>query len=162
MLFIALKIGEGDYALAASAIVEVLPLVELKPVPRAPQGIAGLFDYRGVPVPVIDLSLLAYGVKCRESMTTRIAVVNCPGGAGGKLNRLGLVAEHLTNAFHVDPGAFEPPGVNPPQTPFLGPVIRRSDRIIQLIEVAKILPPEVRSCLYSDIAVQVGHDSPAN
>lgn len=161
MLFIALKIGKGDYALAASSIVEVLPLVNLKPVPRAPKGIAGLFDYRGVPVPVIDLSLLATGVPCRDSMTTRIAVVNYA-GSNGKLNRLGLVAEHLTNAFHEEATAFEPPGVAPLETPFLGPVIRRSDRIIQLIEVEKILPPQVSECLFNDIDLQARHDSSHN
>ena len=33
-------------------IAEVLPLVDITAIPQAPAGVAGLFNYRGTPVPV--------------------------------------------------------------------------------------------------------------
>lgn len=157
MLFVALRIAGGHYALAASDVAEVVPLVDLKPVPRAPRAVAGMFDHRGAPVPVIDLSLLAHDTPCRDSMTTRIAIVNYAGGDGA-VNRLGLAAEHMTNVFRADAADFEPAGVNPPETPFFGRVIRRPDGIVQLIEVADLLPPEVAGCLFNEIGTRGTHD----
>jgi len=56
MLFLTFQLGAERYALDASRVVEVLPLVELRKIPNAPHGVAGIFNYRGQPVPVADLS----------------------------------------------------------------------------------------------------------
>jgi chemotaxis-related protein WspB len=52
MLFILFQIGRDRYALSAGSIIEVLPLMNLKSVPRAPAGVAGLLNYHGTPVPI--------------------------------------------------------------------------------------------------------------
>jgi chemotaxis-related protein WspB len=56
MLFLLFQLGEERYALDTSHVAEVLPLVAITPIPQAPTGVAGLFNYRGAPVPAIDLS----------------------------------------------------------------------------------------------------------
>ena len=58
MLFVAFRIGCDRYVLATDVIVEVLPGLQLKPLPGTPRGVAGLCNYRGRPVPVIDPSPL--------------------------------------------------------------------------------------------------------
>jgi len=50
MLFLLFQLGQDRYALEASRVIEVLPLVSLKRIPQAPRGVAGLFNYRGRPV----------------------------------------------------------------------------------------------------------------
>ena len=59
MLFLLFQIGKDRYALEASRVVEVVPLLALKELPQAPKGVAGLFNYRGALVPAVDLSELA-------------------------------------------------------------------------------------------------------
>ena len=61
MLFVLCQIGVNRYALPASQVVEVLPLVRLMPLPQLAQGVAGVFNYRGQPVPVFDLSQFILG-----------------------------------------------------------------------------------------------------
>ena len=55
MLLLAFHIGSERYSILAKDILEVLPLVQLKKIPRAPEFILGLLDYRGIPSPIIDL-----------------------------------------------------------------------------------------------------------
>ena len=58
MLFLLFELGQDRYALDVRQVAEVLPLVEFKRIPQAPPFVAGLLNYRGDPVPVIDLSQL--------------------------------------------------------------------------------------------------------
>jgi chemotaxis-related protein WspB len=52
--------------------VEVLPLVHAKRIPQSPAGMAGIFDYHGAPVPLIDLAELALG-KPSQLVTASLA-----------------------------------------------------------------------------------------
>ncbi len=61
MLLLVFQLGNDHYALDAAQIAEVMPLVDITRIPQAPAGVAGMFDCRGVPVPVVDLSQLMLG-----------------------------------------------------------------------------------------------------
>src|SRR5512137_142351 len=74
MLFLLFQLGKDRYALESSRVVEVLPYVQIKAVPDAPRGVAGLIAYRGQAVPVVDLSMLILGVPAPALLSTRIIV----------------------------------------------------------------------------------------
>ena len=95
MLFLLFQLGQDRYALDAGQVTEVLPLVEIKQVPQAPPGVAGVFDFRGAPVPVIDLSQLALGRPAQRRLSTRLIVVHHR-DEGGEQRLLGLIAEMAT------------------------------------------------------------------
>ena len=75
MLFLLFELEVDRYALPARDVVEVLPLVALKRVPRAHAGVAGVMEYRGQAVPVIDLCALVVGRAAARRVSTRILVV---------------------------------------------------------------------------------------
>src|SRR2546421_10050690 len=83
MLFLLFQLGTDRYALEASRVVEVVPLLELKRLPQAPEGVAGIFNYRGQPVPAVDLCALTLGQPARKRLSTRIIIVNLSGAGGG-------------------------------------------------------------------------------
>jgi len=85
MLLLIFKIGADRYALPASQMIEVVPLVNLKKIPQAPPGVAGVFNYHGQPVPVIDLSELATGTPAQARVSTRIMLVNYSNASGPPL-----------------------------------------------------------------------------
>jgi chemotaxis-related protein WspB len=68
MLFLLFQLGKERYALQASRVVEVVPLLELKQLPQAPKGVAGIINYRGRPVPVVDLCALTLGPAGRRAL----------------------------------------------------------------------------------------------
>lgn len=148
MLFLVFHIGENRYALEANRVVEVIPFLEVKPLSHAPPGITGIFNYRGRPVPAVDLSQLASGSAAAERLSTRILVVNCP-DATGNLHLLGLVAERATEILRRDADEFAAPGVRISTAPFLGPVMMDSNGPIQLIYEDRLLPAPVHDFIFN-------------
>ena len=150
MLFLSIRVGRDYFALPAAEVVEVLPLVKLKLLPQAPPGVAGLLDWRGTPVPVLDLTLMATGVESRASMATRIALLNY-GPDGQDPKKLGLVAEEMTDTFHANENEFVESGVDIPEAAYLGPVLKRGGRIVQRVGIGQLLSPEARAAVFGGV-----------
>jgi len=122
MLFLLFQLDKDRYALDASRVIEVLPLLEIRRLPRAPKGVAGVFNYRGQPIPAVDLCQLTLGQPAAERMSTRIVVVSYR-GASGSSQLLGLIAENATEVIRRDANEFVDTGVKIGAAPYLGPVL---------------------------------------
>jgi chemotaxis-related protein WspB len=151
MLFFLFNIGDERYALDALQIVEVLPVVGVKGIPMAPAGVAGIIDYHGVPVPLIDLSQLALGKPARQRFGTRIIVVNYA-DQKGTYHLLGLLAERANEVMRRDPAEFVASGVENDSAPYLGPVTTDSSGMVQWITLDRLLPLSVRDQLFTQSA----------
>jgi chemotaxis-related protein WspB len=157
MLFLLFQLGQDRYALEAGQVVEVLPLVTLKGLPRAPRGVAGLVDYRGIAVPVIDLSALALGVPAAKRVSTRLLMVRYAPRGGERM--LGLIAERATDTMKCEPEDFRATGLENRAAPFLGPVVRDAHGLVQRVEISALLGDELRAVLFpeSSAANQPAH-----
>jgi chemotaxis-related protein WspB len=150
MLFVLFQLGNDRYALEASHVVEVVPLLALKKFPQAPKGVAGLFVYRGQPVPAVDLCELLLGRPAQERLSTRIVVVDCRSALGGRDGQLlGLIAEHATGTMRRDTKEFRDVGVAHAGTPFLGPVLTDERGVIQLVHAQKLLTVNIGELLFA-------------
>ena len=150
MLFILFQIGRDRYALSAEAIIEVLPLMNLKRVPCAPVGAAGVLNYRGTPVPVIDLNEMMLAEPATRRLSTRIILVNYPLDAQHP-RALGLIAEHATNMIQRSPRDFIATGVESDEARYLGRVTNDAGGLIQWIEVERLLTSDVREVLFREL-----------
>ena len=148
MLFLQFQLGRDRYALEASRVVEVVPLVALKPLPQAPKGVAGFFNYRGQPVPAVDLGALTLGQPASERFSTRIIIVNYPDESGTN-HLLGLIAEHATELVRKEVKDFVDSGVKLGAAPYLGPIAEDGNGAIQWIYEHRVLPEPVRQLLFS-------------
>ena len=148
-LYVLIRLGADQYAIDASQVVEVLPLVRLKTLPGAPVGAAGLMSYRGSAVPVLDVNIIALGVATPSRLMTRIVVVRYPKTPrrpeGGLL---GLLVPEVLRVTHIDPGSFEAVGLEIDHARYLGPVLITADGVLQRIEIAALLTDELRSSLF--------------
>ncbi len=147
MLFLLFRLGNDRYAIAARQVAEVLPMLETKRIPQAPAAVRGAFDFRGQPVPLIDLTQLALGRPAREQLSTRIVLVDDPDGRGG-MRLLGLLAEHVTETFRRNPEDFRDAGVEVPDAPWLGRVASDAGGLVQWVEVSQLLTPALRALLF--------------
>jgi len=148
MLLLLFQLGGDRYALDASKITEVLPLVAVRPIPQAPAGVAGVFDYRGEPVPAIDVSMLVLGRPAEHQLSTRVLVVGYP-DATGATRRLGLIAEKATETVRRDRTDFVDSGVSNERAPYLGPIMHDAAGLVQWIDVGTLLPTSVRDVLFT-------------
>lgn len=148
MLFLLFQLGNDRYALDASRVVEVLPLVELRSLPEAPRGVAGILNYRGQPVPVVDLCVLTLQRPARECLSTRIFVVQCA-HAGAPPQLLGLIAEQATGMLRRECRDFVSLGMQLEKAPYLGPVTTDAQGMIQWLHEDRLLPDDVRDVLFN-------------
>lgn len=142
MLFLLFQIGNDRYALEAKQAVEVLPFLALKKIPKAPRGVAGIFNYRGHPLPAVDLCELTHGRPARERLSTRIIVADCS-DAFGRQRLVGLIAEHATEMLRCERKDFVESGVAVGEAPYLGPVMMDARGVIQLLRAQHFLPENV-------------------
>ena len=149
MLFLVFELDGDRYALDVNQLIEVLPLVNLRPLAKAPPGIAGLFDYHGQPIPAVDLSELIVERAALRRLSTRMLVVKYP-GIGDSQHVLGLIAERATTTVRLDPAMFIEVGVAKGETPYLGPVARDAQGMIQRLTIPKLLPSRVRDVLFQN------------
>lgn len=147
MLFLLFQLGKDRYALDVGQVAEVLPLVSLKRIPQAPPAVAGVFDFRGEPVPVVDLSQMALGRPAHRRLSTRIILAHYP-DAHGVQRLLGLIAERVTETMRRDPSDFVTSGVDLDAAPYLGPVASDARGLIQRVAADQLLTSAVRDLLF--------------
>jgi chemotaxis-related protein WspB len=150
MLFLKFSLGQDHYVLDVALIEAVLPLMASKILPGAPDGVVGAINYRGQPVPLIDLSLLALKRAAASVLSTRIILVRYP-TAGLKPALLGLVVEHAIETISRDPADFVASGVEAGMPAYLGPVASDGRQLIQRIEPERLLSPEIRDILFRQL-----------
>jgi chemotaxis-related protein WspB len=158
MLFLLFQVGKDRYALEASHVVEVVPLLDLKKIAHAPKGVAGLFNYRGRPVPAVDLCELARHEPAHEHLSTRIIVIHHPDSQGNN-HLLGLIAEQATATVRKERSDFTDPSVRLGTAPYLGPVFLDGDGVIRWIHERRLLPDSVRDILFSETE-RLRHEAP--
>ena len=106
MLYLLLEVAGQQYAVEASRVVEVLPLVQVTVIPRAPTEVAGIFSFRGRPVPLVDLRRLTLRRPARPKFSTRIILVADRAGDGSE-QLVGIIAERVTETTRRAPEDFK-------------------------------------------------------
>lgn len=138
MLMLLFYVGNDLYALDSSQVVEVIPRVLLRKIHHAPDYIAGLFNYRGAIVPVIDLCHLIQGNPSRSHLSTRIIMVNYLGKDQSK-HCIGLMAERITETLNKPDTELVDSGIKMDEAPYLGEMIMDEKGMIQRIRLESLL-----------------------
>jgi len=148
MLFLLFELGHARYALDVRQVAEVVPLLAITPIPQAPAAVAGVLNFRGAPVPVIDVSQLTLCRPAERRLSTRIVLVHYPGGDGAT-HLLGLIVEKATQTVRHAPADFVASGITSADAPYLGPVATDARGLLQWIDVQTLLPPAFRDMLFN-------------
>lgn len=170
MLMLLFCLENERYALESKQIVEIVPLVEIKKLPHAPDYISGVFNYRGQIVPILDLCQLIQGRPCYTHLSTRIILVNyfhnstegittpdllvegqnrAEATSKQPISILGLMAERVVETLNKPESEFVDAGVSVKTAPYLGKMIMDAQGMIQCINVKHLLPEAQRSTLFA-------------
>lgn len=147
VLYVVVRLGADRYAIEAAQVVEVIPLVRLKALYGAPPGVAGVMNYRGEPIPVIDLDLVATGSSTKPLNGARILIVDLA-VVGNRRGNVGLLVPQATETLLIDPGSFASSGVSANGAPYLGPVLTTDAGVIQRVSVPALLTPDLLAALF--------------
>ena len=152
MLFVQFTLGSDRYLLDSAQVERMLPLAPLKALPGAPAWVAGVLDYEGASVPVVDIAALALARPSQERLSTRLALVVYPrrddDGAITR-HRLGLLLEQATRTVTFDPASFGGAGIDTPHARYLGPLTRDDAGLLQWVRIEHLLPDDVQALLFA-------------
>jgi chemotaxis-related protein WspB len=152
MQLLTFTVAGQDYAVESRRVVEVLPLVPARPLPRMPEYMRGIFTYRGGLVPLVDLGIRLADRPPVERLSTRVIVVDLGAPGGCPPRRLGLVAENVISIRSAEDADAVLPALELAAAPFLGRILRLGGRTVQLIEVDRVLPEELATGLFPAVA----------
>ena len=148
MLLLVFHVKEDSYAIDTKNVVEVIPLTHLQSLTGAPDYVAGIFNYRGASVPVIDLCHFFKDENSNRYYNTRMILVNYK--LADKNHVLGLIAENVSDVVQKDESQLQSSGMQLETSPFLGKVVFDKGAMIQNIELDKLLPDELSTLLFSE------------
>ncbi|MFM0273511.1 chemotaxis protein CheW [Paraburkholderia aspalathi] len=151
MLFILFTLDNERYVIDATQVERLMPLTPQSPpktIPGAPSWVAGVLDYEGAPLPVIDLPALALGRPAAQLMSTRVVLVRYP--HAGTVRLLALLLEGATRTIRLDADAFNDAGIDMPNARYLGPVASEAGGLVQWIRIVHLLPDDVKALLFPE------------
>ena len=137
MLMLLFYVGNDLYAIESTRVVEVIPKVALRKMQYVPDYVAGLFNYRGSILPVIDLCHLIQGSSSHSYLSTRIMIVSHARADGGA-QYLGLMAERVTETLDRSPSDIRASSIHVDGAPYLTGTIIDDKRIIQCLQLEQL------------------------
>ena len=139
--------GEQVLALHSDAVIEIIPLIQMRAVPKTEDHLAGLIDYRGTLVPVIDLPALLIGRVCKRLLSSRIVLTRFVAG-GSTPVVIGILAEGVTGTSEVDPERLSLIPEDFAVEPYLGKVARVEEGMAHEIRVDRIIGTALYKSLF--------------
>ncbi len=100
---VSFEIGTEEYAVDILEVQEIIRMVEITSVPKAPHYVEGVINLRGKVIPIIDLRH-RFGLSAAErTKDTRIVVVD--------VSRiiLGIIVDSVSEVLRVPSSLIEPP-----------------------------------------------------
>lgn len=150
MQLLTFSMNDRRYGIDTRRVVEVLPLVIARPLPRQPDEVLGVIRYRGQFLPSIDLGQIIAGRRCSDRLSTRTIVVQLAvENTAAAEPLIALVAEDVIGIMAA---ASPPPQQLTTAGPF-GPLVELtgkagSSEAAQLLAIDSIMPePQLTTLL---------------
>ncbi len=99
---VVFRLSDGSYALDIQVVREINRLIDITPVPKAPDFVEGIINLRGTIIPVVDLGLRFEMPRTEHSKDTRIVVVESEG------HTLGLVVDEVSEVLRIPEDEIDP------------------------------------------------------
>jgi purine-binding chemotaxis protein CheW len=149
---VTFQVGAEEYGLDINYITEVVRPQKITTLPRMPQFIEGVINLRGIIIPIVDLRKRFGLAEIRDNlrkmrmMITKGAVPISP---GNRQELLGLVVDVVKEVIHVPKKDIEPApeAATGRQADFITGMGKVGERLIILLDIARILNQQERSAL---------------
>jgi len=140
--FAVFKIGNEDFGVNISRVVEILKSQKIYFLPELPDFISGVINVRGDVIPLLDL-IKRFGVHTGTGGKCRIIVVRCED------EKIGLLVDEIDKIV-----PFSPEEISAPPAMFMGlkteyltGLGKKEDRIVILLNIERLLTSEEKIVL---------------
>ncbi len=140
---VTFSIGEEEFGVDILSVQEIIRMMDITKVPRAPEFVEGVINLRGKVIPIIDLRR-RFGLSTRDhDKHTRIIVI--------EINNMivGFVVDSVSEVLRIPASTVEPPPpvVSGLESEYISGVGKLEDRLLILLDLNKLLSGEERDML---------------
>jgi|JFJP01.1.fsa_nt_gi purine-binding chemotaxis protein CheW len=104
------KVGEQAYGVFVNQVLRIIEMVTITQVNQVAQFIAGLINYQGQAVPLIDMSLRLGFTKKPYGLHTPIILVSLADSMSGQAvatKMLGLIVDEVEQVIYISPDSIK-------------------------------------------------------
>jgi purine-binding chemotaxis protein CheW len=138
MQLVTFSIGEEEFGVDILKVQEIIRMMEITKVPRAPDFVEGVINLRGKVIPIIDLRKRFGLVSKGHDKDTRIIVIEISNMI------VGFVVDSVSEVLRIPSSTVEPPPpvVSGSQSEYISGVGKLEDRLLILLDLDKLLSHE--------------------
>lgn len=142
--FVGFMLANEHYGIDIMAVEEIIRMVEITPVPRAPGFVEGIINMRGRVIPIVDLRK-KLNVKVTEiNESTRIVVICIQN------KRIGLIVDKVEEVIRIEVDNIDKaPGTSPAIDNYISGVARTSKCMVIILDVLKVFSVQEQMALDS-------------
>lgn len=142
---VGFTLGEDEYAISIAKVRKILPMQEIRQIPKAPAFVEGVINDRGKILPAMDLRK-RFEIPLTTSRNAKILIV--------EINKMmvGLIVDNVSEVIKIKLSLIEPP---PPvflaniSSRYIQGVAKLDNKMVVLLDVEKLLSYEERDYITS-------------
>lgn len=140
---VSFRLGGEEYGVDIAQVQEIIRMVEITHVPRAPRFMEGVINLRGQLIPIIDLRTRFGMSRIEATKSTRIVVTEI----GSK--RVGIVVDSVSEVLNIPIENVEdaPEMVAGVGTEYIQGVGKLGERLIIMLDLTMIISTEEKQAL---------------
>ncbi len=140
---VSFALGSEEYGVDISQVQEIIRMVEITHVPRAPHFMEGVINLRGQLIPIIDLRTRFGMQRINSTKSTRIVVTEI----GSK--RVGIVVDSVSEVINIPIENVEdaPEMIAGVGTEYIQGVGKIDDRLIIMLDLTMVMSGEEKAQL---------------
>jgi purine-binding chemotaxis protein CheW len=140
---VSFRLGGEEYGVDISQVQEIIRMVEITHVPRAPHFMEGVINLRGQLIPIIDLRTRFGMSRIDPTKSTRIVVTEI----GNK--RVGIVVDSVSEVLNIPIENVEaaPEMVAGVGTEYIQGVGKLGERLIIMLDLTMVISTEEKQAL---------------
>ncbi len=140
---VSFQLGSEEYGVDISQVQEIIRMVEITHVPRAPRFMEGVINLRGQLIPIIDLRTRFGMSRIDPTKSTRIIVTEI----GSK--RVGMVVDSVSEVLNIPIENVEdaPEMIAGVGTEYIQGVGKLNDRLIIMLDLTMVISGEEKQQL---------------
>jgi purine-binding chemotaxis protein CheW len=138
--YMTFKLADEEYGLEILKVREIIGLMDITRVPRAPACVRGVINLRGKVIPVVDLRQKFGMPACEPTDQTVIIVVQY--AWDDRLITMGILVDQVLEVRSIDGAHIEPPptlGESAIDAQCILGVGKADRRVIFLLEIGRVL-----------------------
>lgn len=142
---VSFHLGSEEYGVDISQVQEIIRMVEITHVPRAPRFMEGVINLRGQLIPIIDLRTRFGMSRTDHTKSTRIVVTEI----GSK--KVGIIVDSVSEVINIPMEQVEdaPDMIAGVGTEYIQGVGKVGDRLIILLDLTMVITGEEKAELDS-------------